>query len=810
MMDESCFSPLLEAAELLGDTKTHDALLKMQSVWLQKLYFVAFIGQYSAGKSCLLNSLLKRRLLPEGTTETTPLLTYIRYGEREEARLHYMDGAVAVLNLEQVAQLAQQAEGGQWDLDRLECLEVYLRENMLRSGMILLDTPGVNTLIERHERLLASSLSISASIIYVTGRAPSHVDVEKLSILSEAGFDVSFVRTHCDEINPREETLEEVKAADQASLAKCGIGPERCYYVSNIAASSLYAALDPLRNILLEKGSRTSEELEIEIDQKLLVQAERCTAALENRRTLLEQAYTKNAESLEKHQAKLLNKIKQIEIRLEETEAAMRKRVESSRRTLQKDVKHQLEAALQRSGARIEENTAVTDGAGMTALLRQEVTAFSRNACQLMNVSLDPLVQQVNGEISIDGIELMPLALPQAENYQQLRADQDEMTAHLRNQLSTLQVSQTELTQALSATVGSPEYLQLQQELQELQTVLVEAQRERADLPPYVPQMVVEEDGRMQPSQIARSIGAMADWALLLIPGAQVEAVLTKIAQLPKVASTMGKFVGVLEKAGKVAKEGDKIKDILFALKNLGEHTRTSRRREQKAGKAAAEAAKAVGVGVDALNSAKRNNGPGTILDLLTVEYWAGKFGEQFDRPPRLVVDKEYEAQYNAAKDKLEDEYRKTQRKAYQKKLELGLLQQREEQIRAKEESLRIDQEAVSKELAKREAELRAAARQESLKKWRHNCADWYQGEVKNHLQEVIDSYTKDFPARLGEYQRQRQQALRDALEKEQAAYNELKNAPEDEVALELQRVNELLERINNVFHKQNKTAVSP
>ena len=801
MMDQSCFRPLLDATEFLGNTKTRDALLQMQSVYQQKLYFVAFIGQYSAGKSCLINSLLGRKLLPEGTTETTPLLTYIRYGAREQAKLHYMDGAIQLIDIDQVAQLTQQAEDGHWDLDQLEFLEIYLREDMLRSGMILLDTPGVNTLIERHEQLLDASLSLAASIIYVAGHAPSMVDMDKLSMLTDAGFDISFVRTHCDEIKAQEETLEQVKSADQAPLAKCGIGPERCYYVSNNAESPLFAALGPLRNMLMEKGGRASAELDTGIERQLLVQAEQYRVALENRRTLLEQIHAKNTESLEKHQAQLLDKTKQLASRLEETEAAMHKRIESCRRTLQEDVKHQLETAIQRSGKRIEANTTVADETEMTALLRQEATTFSRNAYQLINASLDPLVQEVNGGIFADEIDLEPLTLPQAANYQELRADQDELTAHLRNQLTALQESQADLTQALTARVGSPEYIQLQQELQELQATLMEAQKERSDLPPYVPQMVVEEDGRMQPSQIARSIGAAADWAMLLIPGAQIESALMKVAQVPKVANSLGKFVGILEKAGQAAKKGDTIKDILFTLKNLSEHTRTSKRREKIAGDVVAKVAKGAGTGLDALRNAKQNNDSGSILDLLTIEHWAGKLGEQFDRPPHLVVDKEYEAQYKAAKDQLEASYREAQQRAYQKKLELGLLQEEEETLRSKEESLRIDQEAVSRELAKRETELRATAKQEALKKWRHDCAIWYQKEVTRRLQDVIDSYTEDFPARLEEYQCQRSQALRDALKKEQVSYNELKNAPEDEAALELQRVNELLEAINNVFH---------
>ncbi len=801
MMEQNDFCPLLEATELLGNTKAHDALLQMQSVYQQRLYFVAFIGQYSAGKSCLLNSLLNRRLLPEGTTETTPLLTYIRYGEREEAKLHYLDGAVQILELAQVAQLAQQAENGRWDLDRLEFLEVYLHEDMLRSGMILLDTPGVNTLIERHEQLLESSLSMAASIVYVAGHAPSLVDADKLSMLTGAGFDVSFVRTHCDEIKEQEETLEQVRANDQPILAGCGIRPERCYYVSNRAESPLFAALDPLRRMLAEKGRCANTELESDLEELLSVQAERCETALEERRALLEQICAKNTESLEKQQSELLNRINRLQSRLKESEADMHERVEACRKTLRGDVRRQLETALQRSSEHIESSAAVVDEAGMAALLHREAVAFSGSAYQLINASLDPLVQKVNGELSAEEIDLDNFALPQADNYRELQAEQDEQATRLRGQLAAIQESQSELTRALSAKAGSPEYFQMQQELQELESALADIQRERNDLPPYVPQMVVEEDGRVQPSQIARSIGAAADWALLLIPGTQIEAAITKLGDIPKIKNALGKLVGVAEKVGKAAKHGDTVKDILFSLKNISEHTRSSKRRVEIAGKAVSKLAKGAGAGVDALHSAQRNN-DASILDLLTIEHWAGKLGEQFDRPPHLVVDREYEAQYKEAKKKIEDTYCETQRKAYQKKLEMGLFQNEAERLRAQEESLRIDQESVSRELEKREEKLRADARQDALKKWRRDCAVWYRDEVKRQLQDVIEGYIEGFPSRLEEYQRQRLQTVREALEQERTAYDSLKNTPEDETALELRRVNDLLEEIHHVFHR--------
>ena len=52
-------------------------------------YLVSFMGQFSAGKSRLINNLLRRDLLPVHITETTAMITFIKYGSEEKAVLYY-------------------------------------------------------------------------------------------------------------------------------------------------------------------------------------------------------------------------------------------------------------------------------------------------------------------------------------------------------------------------------------------------------------------------------------------------------------------------------------------------------------------------------------------------------------------------------------------------------------------------------------------------------------------------------------------------------------------------------------------------
>ena len=81
MVDERIFTLLDEGMnELAWEAEREDLRVCMER-YKAGMYFVAFIGQYSAGKSYLINNLLGRELLPQGTVETTPLYPLRGRGE---------------------------------------------------------------------------------------------------------------------------------------------------------------------------------------------------------------------------------------------------------------------------------------------------------------------------------------------------------------------------------------------------------------------------------------------------------------------------------------------------------------------------------------------------------------------------------------------------------------------------------------------------------------------------------------------------------------------------------------------------------
>lgn len=796
-MDHQIFDTLQAAMAGLNWDQEQTSLAQMRQVYEQQLYFVAFIGQYSAGKSCLINNLLNREILPEGITETTPLLTYIRYGEREQARLHYLDGAVQVLFVDQVSELIQSHNGDKWDLNALDYLEIYLQEEALRQGMVLLDTPGINTLIERHEQLLAVSLAMAAKIIYVAGRAPTKVDVDKLAQLTAQGFDISFVRTHCDEIRASEESDREVMAADQKLLALCGVDAGNCFHLSNRPESRWFAAIDPLCQMLAEKGERAGQELEQASSQQLSVLAQRCREALVEKQRFLSEAHTSNTEALEERRATLENQMQSLRSEMERRQKQLQSKVAECQRVLNGCAAQEAETLLDVSAQRIQScGSNVSTAEQMRTLMQQEAGRLARQVYQMLNAYIDPLVEEINGDFQVEGIALGNIALPQAEHYGEMREEQDLELEHLREKLQAVKADCAAMELALQTLEGSPEYMQLYQELQAIEEDLVEAQSEHDGLAPYVPQLIELEDNRPQPSDIARTIGNLADLVLFVLPGNVVGTAAKSLAGSTKLTRYLAKLIGGADKVGKIFKHGDSIKDIVYGLQNMSKTYATAKRKAQAAKMLSNAAKGATAVAEVIQTQAQGNPQLASFLDYLTLQYWGEQIGKKFDRPPKMVIDQEYERQYREKKQELEQKLREKQQLAYRNKLKLNTFKNEAARLKAEQDSLIVNEQEIEAALHKQEERIRQAAEKKALENWKAQCAAWYREQLDKQIKEALQGYLTELPGRLSNYQDRRMQTVMARLEQQQAAYDEITCSAPDETAAALETVNRLLEQV--------------
>lgn len=795
-MIDSDFKVLSEALAELNWQDRQLALDVIQRNYEKRQYFVAFIGQYSAGKSRLINNLLGRNVLPTGVNETTPLLTYVRYGEKEKARLHYLDHAVREISLDEVGTVIQNSD--HWEPDQLDYLEVFLSVELLRSGLILLDTPGINTVIHRHEQLLAMSLNLASRIIYVVGQAPHGTDIEMIKSFREQGMEMVFVRTHCEEIMPQEENPDDVIRADQALLGSCGIDADSCFHVSNLEDSNWFGNLRNLRTLLAQVGREINDEIERATALQLQKMGSDCIAALEEKASVLSAIKTGDEQARAQKLAESEKKIAHFEKVIADCQQKLRLELsdceQKIRGKITQDAHDFLDDAVGHIANCCDE---IQTPEQMLALMRAETQHIFEQITADINVVINPILHGIRDGLQLETFSFDSECIPAVESYTELTYSQNCQAEHLLTQLNYLRENRTDIEQQLQKISEDPAYSNLQEDLKALEQAIIESKNTYHSLPPYTPQFVQVDDGKMQPSQTAKMIGNIADWALLLLPGGAVSGAIKGAAESGKFVSKLATMIGKSEKALAIIKNGDTVKDIAFALQNMSK-TYATQKRIAKAGKLINTVANGTEKALKVKQTLSNSGAPSTFLDYLTIQYWAEQIGKNFDTPPKLVVDKEYEQRYLAAKGSIEKKLLEHQQRAYRIRCEQQAFENEQERLTAERKASIVDERQIQAELDRVQNEIAAAAEKEAKSQWKKACGSWYREHVSSQIPRVLENYLSSFADRLYQYQEDRIQEIYHKLSEEQQTYQNLLGNTASS-AEELTRVTALLDTLKGV-----------
>jgi GTPase SAR1 family protein len=113
-----------------------------ESLHMPELRVVVF-GEFSRGKSTLINALIGRVIMPAQLIPTTGHITRIVFGTEDKIRVHHSNGHVETGGLESVASFSSLNIDGA-ARENIDFIEIAVNSQILKNGMILIDTPGVN------------------------------------------------------------------------------------------------------------------------------------------------------------------------------------------------------------------------------------------------------------------------------------------------------------------------------------------------------------------------------------------------------------------------------------------------------------------------------------------------------------------------------------------------------------------------------------------------------------------------------------------------------------------------------------------
>ena len=225
----SQISEVYQAIMTIDDENTRNKLLQLYEKVKSQRLSISFCGHFSAGKSSLLNHMIDDRILPASPIPTSGNLVKLRAGE-EKAILHLTGG-------ERVAVPAPYSlddfQAFSKNTALVETIEVYLGDK-IHQNVELIDTPGVDSTDEAHQRLTEDALHLADSVMYVTdyNHVQSTVNFHFMQHLQELNKPYSLVINQVDKHQNKELSFQSFKDRVDESLRDWGLSPEKIYYTT--------------------------------------------------------------------------------------------------------------------------------------------------------------------------------------------------------------------------------------------------------------------------------------------------------------------------------------------------------------------------------------------------------------------------------------------------------------------------------------------------------------------------------------------------------------------------------------------------
>lgn len=286
---------------ILDDTIAH----------LDELFLLVVAGEYNSGKSSFINALLGAPVVAEGVTPTTDRITVLRYGDTPGEAV---SGALLV--------------------------EHRFPAEVLRR-MAIVDTPGTNAIIRRHEELTRNFIPRADLVLFITSATQPFsaseraflelirdwgkkvvIIVNKADLLDDAGLAevVTFVGRHAEdlfgirpEIFPVSARLaRQARDGDDQALWDASRFPEIEQYISETLDEEQRVRLKLLSPLGVAR--RLAERYLVAVEDRLTALRDD-VAAIENIERQLEQFRGDLADDFQRHRADVANILNEFELR---------------------------------------------------------------------------------------------------------------------------------------------------------------------------------------------------------------------------------------------------------------------------------------------------------------------------------------------------------------------------------------------------------------------------------------------------------------------------------------------------------------
>lgn len=719
-----------EVAKYLKEDSIVNDIESMRESLNEKRFLLSFVGQFSAGKSKLINNIVGQDILPVHITETTQVVTFIKYSPVSYGNIIYKDLTEREIKIEEIKDIWQGKLNE--DTKNIKYIEVFVNSDLLKSGVIIADTPGVNTIIKEHEDITNNVLKASEEVLYVISKPLTEVDINFIRQILKMGVKVSCVRTFMDKIKTSEESTEETILKDKETIAiKFNESNINIYHVSNEENNQWYSNIRDIKKYLLEELSKDVEKnIAISCKNRLQVISNILIDKLSNRQASLDTLVNGDIEKFKNEKVEIESTINNLKDKLDNKKKLVNEEINRISKIASADLKEARDIIIRKATREI--NDIPYDKNAQDKIKEIAFKLFDESYVQLQDSYIQPFNEIIleNNRVIKEEIDSL--------NIQNILNINDSMCQCIDEVACTIEEDESEVEE-IKRKINS-----LVKEAEEREKVLLEctvekeeSQRERTEINEMVRNIEEEikqfgeyecryiqsENNNIQPSQILKEIGNALDLATLFIPAKSYVTIAGKI----------GKYSRVASKAVKAYKNVDTAKDVIYMVNNITKKTRASKKSTNKVIK-----------GVTIAKDVAEKTG---VLDYLTFQYWFEKVGTAFDNPIKIEIDREYEREYKENKAILTERFNRAKIAEIEKLQELGLISNEEQRIKKIQEIDKRKVEDLARELKNKESEMRNNALREAFNSFKNQYICWFEGKIidlSNVVQKKCDELIKE------------------------------------------------------------------
>jgi GTP-binding protein EngB required for normal cell division len=167
---------------------------------------VAILGQFKAGKSSFINSLIDKNILPVGVTPVTTVITRLQYGGNERAIVKYFDGRTSEIDMNDVGSYTSETENPS-NQKNVEMVDIELSSLKDYAGLRLVDTPGLGSVFKYHMAASENWLPhVGSAILAISSDRPlSDNDVQLILELTQHTPNIALLLTKADLLTPEQQ-----------------------------------------------------------------------------------------------------------------------------------------------------------------------------------------------------------------------------------------------------------------------------------------------------------------------------------------------------------------------------------------------------------------------------------------------------------------------------------------------------------------------------------------------------------------------------------------------------------------------------